>query len=224
MKQEISKSESLIKTIGFLIISIFVMGLGISSTLQLIGVDELISAIFSSQVGILLLGLLLMDLDKDIIRKRITPKINFSLIATSLLSFLTILVANLSISFVVSKFGTFTSEFTENIVSNSSMLVTIIFPVIIAPIFEEITFRAGMRYALTERSDWSNKAYVLISSILFGVLHVQAGPMFIVPVIITFSIGVVLSIAYIRTNNILVPILGHMMYNGFIVYTASLIS
>lgn len=224
MKQETSKIESIIKTIGLLIISIFVMGIGISASLQLMGVDELIGAIFSSQVGILLLGLLLMDLDKDVIREKLTPKFNISLITVSILSFLIILISNFSISYVVSKFGTFTSDFTNDIVSSNSILITAIFPIVIAPIFEEITFRAGMKYALTEKSNWSNKAYILISSLLFGILHVQAGSMFIVPVILTFSIGVILSIAYIKTNNILVPILGHMMYNGFIVYAASLIS
>jgi len=78
--------------------------------------------------------------------------------------------------------------------------------VVIAPLAEEIVFRAGMfRYLRTRCPDWL--AYTLPAAI-FALLHgnlVAFGPLFV--------LGVVFAIAYERTGRIAVPIIAHGLFN-----------
>ncbi len=78
--------------------------------------------------------------------------------------------------------------------------------VIIAPMTEEIIFRAGMfRYLRTRCPDWL--AYTL-PALIFALLHgnlVAFGPLFV--------LGVAFAVAYERTGRIAVPIIAHGLFN-----------
>jgi membrane protease YdiL (CAAX protease family) len=79
-----------------------------------------------------------------------------------------------------------------------------IFIVLMAPVLEEIIFRGIIftRFSLK----WGNKKAILVSSLIFGILHVD-------PIGATVF-GVLTCILYIRTNTLIVPIVLHSMNNG----------
>jgi len=78
---------------------------------------------------------------------------------------------------------------------------------VFAPLVEEIIFRGIM----VERfgAKYGYKSAVLLSSFLFGVLHMD--------IIGAFVFGVVLSILYLRTRSLLLPFLIHAANNGAVV-------
>jgi aspartate carbamoyltransferase catalytic subunit len=77
---------------------------------------------------------------------------------------------------------------------------------IVAPITEELIFRAGLfRYARTRLPRW---AALLLPAVLFGALH---GNLASFPQLVT--LGVLFSLAYERTGNIAVPMLAHALFN-----------
>lgn len=75
---------------------------------------------------------------------------------------------------------------------------------VIAPVIEEVVFRGvlverlGLKYGYTSA--------VIISSIIFGVLHAD--------VIGAFVFGIILSIIYLQTKSLLMPVLIHALNNA----------
>ncbi|WP_075618911.1 CPBP family intramembrane glutamic endopeptidase [Paenisporosarcina indica] len=81
---------------------------------------------------------------------------------------------------------------------------TIISIAIIAPIAEEFIFRGVLlKRMIAKTSMWTG---IVISSVLFGILHAD--------IIGAFIFGVVASLLYIKTNNLFVPILLHLFNNS----------
>lgn len=78
--------------------------------------------------------------------------------------------------------------------------------VVLAPLVEELVFRAGMfRYLRTRTPDWI--AFPLPAAI-FAMLHgnlVAFGPL--------FALGIIFALAYERTGRIAVPIIAHGLFN-----------
>lgn len=91
-----------------------------------------------------------------------------------------------------------------------NMLIAGVFVILIAPVLEEILFRGIL----------VDKAGVVLSSILFSVIHIGSGDLYsiIYPAIITFIIGSVLGTAYKKTKSLLLVILAHSIYNIFILF------
>jgi hypothetical protein len=82
--------------------------------------------------------------------------------------------------------------------------------VFIAPILEELIFRGVMlSYLLKHKSEW---AAILFSALLFGLVHVSPDQ-----VVWSFLGGIFLGYAYLKSQNILVPILFHSL-NNFLYY------
>ena len=80
---------------------------------------------------------------------------------------------------------------------------TLLTLVILAPIVEEFVFRGVFltRFA-AKTSMWGG---ILISSLMFGVLHLDF--------VGAFLFGIIASLLYLRTGNLLLPILLHMLNN-----------
>jgi len=78
--------------------------------------------------------------------------------------------------------------------------------IVIAPITEELLFRAGIfRYVRTRLPRW---AALLIPSVLFGALHANLASF--APLV---ALGVVFSLAYARTGRIATTIVAHGLFN-----------
>lgn len=83
----------------------------------------------------------------------------------------------------------------------------VLLAVVVAPVFEEITFRGLLLPLLTKVVGLLPA--ILISGLLFAVIHdnlYSIGPLFV--------LAVGLSVAYVHTQSILVPIIMHALFNG----------
>lgn len=91
-----------------------------------------------------------------------------------------------------------------------NMLIAGVFVILIAPVLEETLFRGIL----------VNKVGIVLSSILFSVIHIGSGDLYsiIYPAIITFIIGSILVTAYKKTKSLLLVILAHSIYNIFILF------
>lgn len=83
------------------------------------------------------------------------------------------------------------------------LIIEIVMITILAPIVEEFFFRGVILQRLIKKSSvWGG---ILISSLLFGILHAD--------IIGAFLFGVITALLVIRTGNLLIPILLHMLNN-----------
>ena len=79
--------------------------------------------------------------------------------------------------------------------------------VVMAPIFEEYLFRGVLLQRWSRK--WNARRAIIVSSFIFGLLHTD--------ILGAFLFGVVLSLLYLKTQSLLVPILCHML-NNFIAW------
>ncbi|WP_342573367.1 type II CAAX endopeptidase family protein [Solibacillus sp. FSL K6-1781] len=94
-----------------------------------------------------------------------------------------------------------------------SLLVYVLFFInicILAPIYEEMLFRGILLRRFTLR--WSTQKSIIISSLIFGVIHLNP-----INVVFAFALGCVLGYAYLKTKNIVIPMLLHS-FNNFLAY------
>ncbi len=104
----------------------------------------------------------------------------------------------------------FLFDILEDNMSTSSFMASTTIPsfllvVLVAPIVEELVFRATLLQKLRVR--FGTVAGILISSAIFSLIHMNSG------MIGHFTMGVFLSIFYLKTKNIWVPILCHALNN-----------
>ncbi len=95
----------------------------------------------------------------------------------------------------------------EEIVTQMSMPVMIVFTVICAPIFEELFFR---KFLIDRVVRYGEVSAALLSGFMFGLFH---GNLSQFPY--AFTIGIFFGILYIRTGKVLYPIILHAMVNFF---------
>lgn len=77
---------------------------------------------------------------------------------------------------------------------------------ILAPIWEEMLFRGILLRRFTLK--WSPQKSIIISSLIFGVIHLNP-----INIVFAFALGCVLGYAYLKTKNIVVPMLLHSFSN-----------
>lgn len=199
--------------IAALIVSTFVIGLGITWFFQIIGFTNVYSGIIASQLSLLIFALALFQFDmKELMGKlKEKPKI-LSLLLAIIVAILLVGV-NYSLSyFIDSEPG-----------SSRTLLSLIIGAVILAPIIEEIGFRVGLKHVLIDKGGWSNYYYILISSLMFSFMHWSPGNFNILTLIGTGVVGVGLGLLYLKTKNAYVVIFAHMLYNISIISLALLL-
>ncbi|HDR8417410.1 TPA: CPBP family intramembrane metalloprotease, partial [Bacillus cereus] len=98
--------------------------------------------------------------------------------------------------------------------STGGYVYQVIMVVFIAPIIGEFVFRGFLLQRFAAK--WGTSIAIIVVAILFALLHVD----FLGAVV--FS--VVLSIVYIRTNSLLMPIAIHMLNNAFVIGLSFLIN
>lgn len=131
--------------------------------------------------------------------------------------FAIMVVSNLFITVILGKTIAGNEETVRNYIKTAPILMAIS-TVLFAPINEELTFRKSIRDAINNK--W---AYVLLSGIIFGGLHVisyVSSPLDLVYLIPYCSLGIAFALLYYKTNNIFSSISMHMMHNllSIIVY------
>ncbi len=87
------------------------------------------------------------------------------------------------------------------------LVITIISIAVIGPIAEEFIFRGMLLHRMMKKTSmWGG---ILISSILFGILHAD--------IIGATIFGIITSLLYLKTGNLLIPILLHIFNNSIAV-------
>jgi uncharacterized protein len=106
----------------------------------------------------------------------------------------------------------------EILAGGRNTALALLVAVVMAPLVEEVLFRGVLFQALRRRVGlWPG---ALLSSLVFTIIHVEI--VFSQPVALAglFSLGVFLAWAFHRTGSLLVPILGHAVFNGVSVLLA----
>lgn len=131
------------------------------------------------------------------------------------------LIANIVLSYVVSLLTNTESSVNQTQIESTRMLnplLTVFSTCIFAPIVEECVFRGGVfRYI---RGKHGFLLATIISSLFFGSIHVMdsffAGDFTDIAYVLVYAmIGIVLAIAYERTDSIITPICIHFISNTF---------
>lgn len=227
MKQPMSKAKSLTYVIIALAICVFLLGIGFVWILKVFGLDEITAGFMASQIGILAFALVLFEFKYKELFKTFNFKITLKSIAIVGICVSLVIAINIAVGTTMNildlndvKIQEYTKNTTKAMIENGNIMTLFILPIIAAPIFEEFAFRAGFKRILVDESNWKPSHFVIISSILFGLLHWQPGTFSFIPIIVTGAIGVVLAIVYLKTENLLLSIFIHMLYNLIIMSVA----
>lgn len=227
MKQPMSKAKSLTYVIITLAICIFLLGIGFVWILNTFGLDESTAGFMASQIGILVFALVLFEFKYKELFKTFNFKITLKSIAIVGICVSLLIAINIAVGTTMNildlndaKVQEYTKNTTKAMIENGNIMTVFILPIIAAPILEEFAFRAGFKRILVDESNWKPSHFVIISSILFGLLHWQPGAFSFAPIIVTGAIGAVLAIVYLKTENLLLSISIHMLYNLIIMSVA----
>jgi hypothetical protein len=96
---------------------------------------------------------------------------------------------------------------TAALIEDIPMWLTVIVPVIIGPIIEELMFRKLM---MDKLGTYGDRTAIIVSSIAFGLFHGNLSQFFY-----AVLIGFVLGYIYSKTSNVIYPIAMHMLLNFF---------
>lgn len=116
----------------------------------------------------------------------------------------------LATSVIEPLFASFGSKLGNNVFSSTiahfNPVAIVLGGMVIAPIFEEIIFR-GLIFNLLRVN--GNYQAIIVSSFIFGFYHQNLNQF-----IYTVPLGLTLAYFYLKTDNLLVPICMHMMFNA----------
>ena len=112
--------------------------------------------------------------------------------------------------FVLSLFTFFVPDLANEFVGSASnqldLMYIVIYTVILVPIAEELTFRGVILNRLNNKVNFIYA--IIISSLLFSLVH---GFGRLTP---TFFFGLCMCVIYLKTNNIIIPIIIHVLNNA----------
>jgi membrane protease YdiL (CAAX protease family) len=157
------------------------------------------------------IGLILLFIS---IRKQLTIKEYLGLYRPKLKPFLAfmglMIIAMIMMESIASMLEIETPEFMTKVYNSTENLPLLWIAVgIAAPFFEEIFFRGFLLEGL-RRSFIGTTGAILFSSASWALIHMQYGMFEIISI---FLIGILLSIAKLKTNSLYVPIAMHMLMN-----------
>ncbi|MDF2615109.1 MAG: ABC-type transport system, permease [Clostridia bacterium] len=101
----------------------------------------------------------------------------------------------------------------EALFSESNLFLSLIVVAVLPAICEEVFYRGFLVTAFKGKE--SNKRAIILSSILFGLMHID-----FIRVIPTAILGLTLAYAVCKTGSIIIPMMMHFLNNGFTVITS----
>lgn len=171
------------------------------------GFSPLVSTAITNVIIIIISCLYLKNNFKGFINNRNFGFINYRLIIMFIIVFVILWfftqVGSTYISWNVNDIAY--DNYTQNI--NSNELLSLILVIALAPIAEEILFRGVISYNLT----FSGRYLVLgllMQALIFSLIHGT-----ITHLLSTFVLGVFLGVIYYVSNNLIFPIITHIVYN-----------
>lgn len=197
----------------------FIVGLGIFKAMLALNFEPFVAGASAAQIALVFYGLSLVRFNFNILIEMVKGKLNKETVWKGIRLTLLVFLANFAMATLLVK-TSFTSDATHGALTSGTLMGTFILPIFIGPIVEEFVFRGAIKKALVDKGGWKPIYYILISSIIFGLPHWQPGRFGIFTVGLTTLMGVIYSTAYIKTDNILIPTISHMFYNGFTITVA----
>lgn len=203
--------------LGVMMIAVYVFSFIITAIAKVIGIDYsssvivyIINAISIYGFGYLVLKLMLIKVEK--IEPQEKKKMGFGkllllIIVTIGLAQAVNLLTQIFIVLLKAISGIDLNNNVEDLITNTSPIINFVFAVIVAPIFEELIMRGTLMKRIRVYGD---KTAIIYTAIAFGLFHCNVAQ-------IPFAIacGLVLGYALVKTNNIIYPIIIHMVMNGF---------
>lgn len=224
--QKNNKLKSLFIVLFLTVFSIFIVGtviFGITGNF----LNKTAASVLGAQLGILFLFLSLFSFKIDEIKNLFTPKITIKQIVVIPTVVLGIFVFNVFLSMTLNALGITNPEgYTSNAMqakASGSILASVVLPTLVAPILEELAFRAGFKRILVDKSTWKPYQYVIISSAIFALLHTQISSFSWSTFLLISFIAVINSLIYLKTKNILIPILIHLLYNATVLWIVTVV-
>ena len=107
------------------------------------------------------------------------------------------------------------SSVNQQAIEKMPILMIVFVSILYAPIVEELLFRGSFRKMIS-----NNKAFIIISGLIFGLLHTISETTLIEALLIGLPYifcGMYFAFMYVKTENILVPITCHFIHNSYAV-------
>ncbi len=166
--------------------------------------NELLVLSIAALISLITYLLLFRDF-KNHIHKLSLQDFNLSLSS----GFLTIFISSIVMTIVVAMFPSLKtiSDSISNYISSGNAYIVFIAVVIAAPIIEEVIFRCIIFTELIKVTSVRNA--IIIQAVLFGLFHAN-----LYQLIYAFFIGLLFGYIFAKTNNILIPIIAHMVNNA----------
>ena len=219
-----SRWGSFFSSVVLTVSCIYGVGIILQILLSLITDNKFFPSFFATQFSILILALILYNMDYKALLGEMNFKLQMKDIYLVIIFTFLIFLSNAFVSTLDSMFDLFPKSQTNNATTvdilKTTGLLMLIFPIIVAPITEELAFRAGFKRILVDKSGWKPYQYVLISSLTFSLLHLPGVNYQMNAIVVITLIGILNAILYLKTKNIILPILTHVLYNSIILYIA----
>lgn len=213
----VEKITGLITVIFLLFSGFLLFGIGIMSLFMKANLTNTFWLMLASQLTIALVGLSFYRFNKVKIREDFTLKGNSKGYLVSFIVGLLTSILVLLISFIS---GKIIPSIEEGVSTQTVSYFSLVIIVFIAPIVEEFTFRAGL-YRMLNESKWGNLGFLIVSSLLFGALHLDfssGSTIKIIVSLISYLIGgVMLALVFLKGKNVKYSIISHMSYNFSVV-------
>ncbi len=150
---------------------------------------------------------------------------NLKYIITSILLVLVIFIFNILLAAILNPSSKHTT--TQELMGYSgvfAVLVNFIYPMILAPLTEELIFRGLLGNVFQVFNTDTNKKrkiyFVVVSSLIFSLMHLQEtgdlATSFLAAFIPCIS-GIIFGLEYLKTKNLIYPIITHVSYNSLII-------
>ena len=127
----------------------------------------------------------------------------------------TIVLRLLVMAILVSNFGTSTNQEHLNTLCADYPIWVYLLAYLMVPVYEELVFR----YAIMKLLDPKRALSIIVSVVIFSVLHMRPADFLdlnlIAYIIIYFGSGFCMAYIYHRTENIILPIIFHVLLNIF---------
>lgn len=92
------------------------------------------------------------------------------------------------------------------------LALVVLLAVVVAPVTEEVVFRGVLFRAMADRLNLG--VGIVLSSAIFALIHIEVVVSQPLALLGLFTVGVLLALAYHLTGNLMVPILGHAVFNA----------
>ena len=171
------------------------------------------TSIFKNNFNILLFGsgftfitsYLIFNYNKPLSKNKVDTS---EAILYTLIAAMSMIAINILLNYIMSPQQ---SQESKDIIMNLPKWMAVLLSVIIAPVSEELFFRQGVYNLIGD----NKLVYILFSSALFALAHIQAGDTLTLIYILanSFIFGFILSTIHYKTKNIFIPILAHALVN-----------